>query len=145
MCFVQSNFSFDINLYYSDKNSLKKTWSTAVLPGIAYNSLCNQIRESGKLLNIEANKIPIDEQSALKVGWDKHAVIPVGKGLITYEVGMCVVVLARATPKDEKNPSHLAMRHAWRESFYVYIMLECLAEIIQKGTIEIFITGGACL
>lgn len=101
-------------------------------------------KQLGKVIDINQVQI-LNEASGIFVNWDSGRIVE-GKTvrpLYSTDFLPCIAVLARAFPKNAKNPSHLLIHHVFQHSEYFSTTLTALVNKINKqGKIQLFISGG---
>lgn len=100
-------------------------------------------KKLGNVIDIKNIKIP-NKNTHSYVSWDNGKISEVGKDLPPYssEFGSCIPVLARGIKEGFSQPSHVSLHHVDQEPDRFCKTLENLAKKIEKGTLEIFISGG---
>ncbi len=99
-------------------------------------------KKIGSIIELQALEIP-RETTHTYVGWDEGKVVEAkDPPLYSTAFASCVAVLARAIPDGDDQPSHLAMHHVFLKPQNLSATLKTLAEKVEKGKIEIFISAG---
>ncbi len=77
------------------------------------------------------------------VAWDQGKVIEAGsKRIYSKEFGPCIAVLARGYKENSDTPTHLALHHVFHDTLSFQRTLSKLIGLVQRGEIEVFISGG---
>lgn len=143
--YVQSIGSFEAPLTEVAEKSAQ--WITIFTKEALDLQVKNRMQACGKSIGEEVSiqhiTIP-DDSSYQVVAWDQGIISEVGQDLPLYtrHIGPCIAILARAFQENSEQVTHTALHHLFMLPERFGDTLKALCEKVQKGRVEIFVTGG---